>query len=380
MKVLVLCIDRDDDLGQKTGIEGPVIGRGENVRAALALGLADPEDADTNTILAAISTYDDLAKRDITVDIATITGDVNVGYQSDIMLTKQLEEALEVTGATSVILVSNGAEDEYIFPMISSRTRVDSVRTVMVKQSKSVESTWYYFVKQIKDARTRRKIIAPAGLILFAIGMLVLIPVWSALYNAQWTDALDELSGHVFGVLSLVAGLILLQNAFRFRATFRGGVKRARRSLYSGDVSIPLFILAVIVFIIGLIKGYDAATSPNLQFDDALTRSLLFLDGSFYWLTGALLVNKSKNLVNALIRREPVPRGFWLIAMALVAITFLVLGGVHYMLFALDVPIDTTELAMYTEIGIGIGIAIFGAILQRRITTEVQAAREGWRR
>ncbi len=64
MKVLVLCIDRDDDLGQKTGIEGPVIGRNENVRAALALGLADPEDADTNTILAAISTYDDLVKKE----------------------------------------------------------------------------------------------------------------------------------------------------------------------------------------------------------------------------------------------------------------------------------------------------------------------------
>ena len=101
MKVLVLCIDRDDDLGLKTKIEGPVIGRHECVRAALALGLADPEDADTNTMLAAISTYEELTKKGINAEVATITGDVNVGYQSDIELTRQLEETLEVTMATS---------------------------------------------------------------------------------------------------------------------------------------------------------------------------------------------------------------------------------------------------------------------------------------
>jgi len=377
MKVLVLCIDRDDDLGHKAGIEGPVIGRSENVRAALALGLADPEDADTNTILAAISTHDELAKKEVTVDVATITGDVNVGYQSDILLTKQLEEALEVTGATSVVLISNGAEDEYIYPMISSRTRVDSVRTVMVKQSKSVESTWYYFVKQLKDTKTRRRIIAPAGIILFAIGLLVLIPVWTAMFESSWGEALDEISKNVLGVMSLVAGLILMQNAFRFRATFRGGVRRARRSLYSGDVSIPLFIFAVVIFAVGLIRGYNSATIDGDH--DNFTRALLFIDGSFYWLVGALIVNKSKNLINALIRREPIPRGFWLYTMISVAITFLVLGGVHYMLFAMDVP-TVSELAIYTELGIGVTIAIFGAILQRRITTEVQVAKESWRR
>ena len=55
-----------------------MIGRHENIRAALALGLADPEDADTNTILAAISLYDELSKKGISAEVATLTGDVNV--------------------------------------------------------------------------------------------------------------------------------------------------------------------------------------------------------------------------------------------------------------------------------------------------------------
>jgi len=384
MKVLVLCIDRDDDLGVKTGIEGPVIGRNENIRAALALGLADPEDADTNTILAAISTYDDLVKKEgISVDVATLTGDVNVGYQSDIMLTKQLEEALEVTGATSVVLVSNGAEDEYIFPMISSRTKVDSVRTVMVKQSKGIESTWYYFMKQIKDAKMRKKIIAPLGLLLTAIGFLVLIPMFQAMVALDINETLDQMSAHVFGVLALVFGLFLIQNAYRIREGFRGSVKRARRSIYSGDVTIPMFILAAIVFLLGIIKGYTTVNdfvTANPEFDDPLTIVLIFLDGSFYWLMAALLVNKSKNLINALIRRETVPKGFWVVAMSYVAIAFLVLGGVHYMLFLIDIPIETSELFMYTELAIGLIIAIGGAIIQRRISSEVTVAREGWRR
>ncbi len=378
MKVLVLCIDRDDDLGQKTGIEGPVIGRNENIRAALALGLADPEDADTNTILAAISTYDDLVKKEgISADIATLTGDVNVGYQSDIILTKQLEEALEVTGATSVVLVSNGAEDEYIFPMISSRTKVDSVRTVMVKQSKGIESTWYYIVKQFKDTKNRRKFIAPAGIILIALGLFPLIPMIKALIALDINLVLDELSAHGLAMISFVVGLILIQNAFRIREGFRGSVKRAKHSIYSGDVTIPMFIFAVIIFCLGLIKGYESVTA-NPAYDDVLSIVLLFMDGSFYWLIAAFLVNKSKNLINALVRREPVPRGFWVVSMSLVAIAFLVLGGVHYMLFILDVPTETSELLMYIEIGLGLAIAITGAIVQRQYSIE-PPKRDGWR-
>jgi putative membrane protein len=379
MKVLVLCIDRDDDLGVKTGIEGPVIGRHENVRAALALGLADPEDADTNTILAAISTYDEIVKRGINADVATILGDVNVGYQSDIMLTKQLEEALEVTGAKSVILVTNGAEDEYIFPMISSRIRVDSVRNVMVKQSKSIESTWYYIMKQLKDSKMRKRIIAPIGLILLAIGIIILLPLFKALAVWDVDLAIDELS--LWGVGALGLGIYLVQSAFRLREGIQSGVKRARHSVYSGDVTIPMFILAIIIFVLGLIKGYNSATvTLNPEYEGTFNRSLLFIDGSFYWLVGAFLIFRCKDLLNPVIRREPVPKSFWLVAMSLIAIAFLVLGGVHYLLFSLEVPFDGTEFTMYTELAIGLGIAIAGGILQRWLKSEVSVAKESWRR
>ncbi len=385
MKVLVLCIDRDDDLRIKTKIEGPVIGRHECVRAALALGVADPEDADTNTMLAAISTYEELVKKGVNAEVATITGDVNVGYQSDMELTRQLEETLEVTMATSVVLVSNGAEDEYIFPMVSSRIKIDSVRSVMVKQSKGIESTWYFFVKILKDAKTRKKIIAPIGTILTAVGLLLLIPLFTTIYNAALGTGdlqaiIDEISSNIAGIILFVFGIYLLQNAFRIREGYRSLIKRAKRSIYKGDVTIPMFIFAAIIFMLGIFRGYEnvteLATPPN---DHLAALVLYFLDGSFYWFMSAVLIFESRRMVNAMISRETIPRGFWSLSMFIVASTFLVLGLIHYMMLSWNLS-DSDELRFIMEILIGLSIAFGGAILQRRVRSETWISKEGWRR
>ena len=382
MKVLVLCIDRDDDLGHKAKIEGPVIGRHECVRAALELGIADPEDADTNTMLAAISTYDELVKKGINAEVAAITGDVQVGYVSDLALTKQLEETLEVTMATSVVLVSNGAEDEYIFPMVSSRIKVDSVRNVMVKQSKSVESTWYFFIKIMKDEKTRKKIIAPLGLLFLVVGGMLLIPLFRAVGELDPNKVADEISAGWFKIVIFILGMYLIQNAFRVRESFRSGIKRAKRSIYQGDVTIPIFLLSAIIFVLGIAKGIQAAGGTlDIRFDDMYTRSLLFLDSAFYWFMAASLTFESRRMVNALIQRELVPRGFWLLSMFIVAATFLVLGGIHYLLQTMGLPpYDGYLLQIYIEIGIGLVIAISGAAMQRRMKAETWVSKEGWRR
>ena len=57
MKTIVIALDRDDDMGRKTGIKSPIIGRENNIEAAVKLGLADPEDSDTNAIFEAVRSY-----------------------------------------------------------------------------------------------------------------------------------------------------------------------------------------------------------------------------------------------------------------------------------------------------------------------------------
>lgn len=73
--ILILCIDRDNDLFEKGRVNGPLIGRERNLEGALALSLADPEDPDSNAIYYAIKTFDGMKAEGENVEIATLTGD-----------------------------------------------------------------------------------------------------------------------------------------------------------------------------------------------------------------------------------------------------------------------------------------------------------------
>src|SRR2546428_678362 len=159
MKTLVLCVDRDNDIGIKTGLRTPLVGRDENLAAATRLGLADPEDSDVNALLSAVSIYDGLQKDNADAEVATICGDVRVGSVSDLVLTKQLDQVLEQLRPDRVFLVSDGAEDEAFSPIIGSRIRVDHVRRVYVRQTPTAESLYYTIGRQLKNPRARRKII-----------------------------------------------------------------------------------------------------------------------------------------------------------------------------------------------------------------------------
>ena len=72
MKTLVLCVDRDDDFGVKAGLTSPIVGRKDNLRAVISLGLEDPEDSDTNSLFAGLKTYDELVDDDEDVEIVKI--------------------------------------------------------------------------------------------------------------------------------------------------------------------------------------------------------------------------------------------------------------------------------------------------------------------
>ena len=62
-RILILCVDRDGDIEAKTGIKTPIIGRKENLDAAIALALKDPEEADANAMFEAVRIYDSLEQK-----------------------------------------------------------------------------------------------------------------------------------------------------------------------------------------------------------------------------------------------------------------------------------------------------------------------------
>jgi len=191
-RTLVLCVDRDDDLGVKAGIETPILGRGENINAAVKLALRDPEEPDANAIFEAVRIFDRLTetveKEGGQCQIATLAGSELGGVGADRKLVSEFNEVLKTFPATDIVLVVDGFADETILPLIQSRVPVTSVRRITVRHSQSIEETVWLFSRYLKmlieNPRYARIALGLPGILLIVIGILsvfnLLVYTWIA--------------------------------------------------------------------------------------------------------------------------------------------------------------------------------------------------------
>ena len=178
-RILILCVDRDGDIEAKTGIKTPIIGRKENLDAAVALALKDPEEADANAMFEAVRIYDSLEQKKTAHEkfqVATISGTEIGGVGADRKIVAELSEVLAKFPANEVILVTDGIADEMVLPLIESRIPVSSVRRVIVKHSKSIEETAMLFMKYLRtlweDPRYSKIFLGLPGILLVLVGFL----------------------------------------------------------------------------------------------------------------------------------------------------------------------------------------------------------------
>ena len=245
-RTLVLTVDRDNDLGLKTAIRGPVVGRKQVLTAALRLGIADPEESDTNAILGALHQHDNLAEANSEgdeVEIAILTGDEKVGVRSDRAIAAQLEEVVTEFQPDQAILVTDGAEDESVLPIIQSQVRIDHVQKIIVKQSKGIEGTYYYIVKALEDTKWRAKMLVPLGAIMAIFGLGVMLP--------------DTLGGIVIGSLPLIFGLFILSKGLGLEATVGRIAQEMRENADAAMFSSLLWTTTVFSAIFAVATGYD---------------------------------------------------------------------------------------------------------------------------
>jgi putative membrane protein len=181
-RILILCVDRDGDLGTKGEIKTPVVGRGENLNAAVALALRDPEEPDANAIFEAIRVYDRLqseGKPEEVFEIATISGSELGGVGADRKIVAELSELLGSFPTNEVILVTDGYSDEAVLPLVESRVPVSSVRRIVVKHSESIEETAALFKRYLKmvmeDPRYSRIALGLPGLLFLILGIFSIL-------------------------------------------------------------------------------------------------------------------------------------------------------------------------------------------------------------
>ena len=181
-RILVLCVDRDGDLGAKAGVKTPVVGREENLGAAVSLALNDPEEPDANAIFEAVRVYDRLKtedKPDEVVEVATLSGSELGGVSADRKVVSELNDLLGSFSASEVILVTDGYSDEAVLPVVQSRVPVSSVRRIVVKHSESIEESAALFGKYIRtvveNPRYSRIALGLPGLLILILAVFAIV-------------------------------------------------------------------------------------------------------------------------------------------------------------------------------------------------------------
>lgn len=373
MRTLILCVDRDDDIGAKAKLKGPFIGRDANISAASSLALADPEDPDANTVFSAISFYDELTKRGMDIEIATITGSSNVGFESDAILSEQLETVISKVKPDRAVLVSNGAEDEYFFPVIASRIKVDSVRRVFVKQTPTVEGIYYNIVRTLSDRKTRRKVLIPLSLILMLFSIFLLIPPIDRLYTTANVGYLADIPA---GLIPFVLGVYLLWFAYDTSEWLRQASAKFWHAMKSGSQMLPFAFISAIMVVLGLLYAISIVTSARNVPAGYLV--LIFI-GSFLWIgVFAALLLEVGRFASAYLSTREFSWSSIIAGLMFMAIGLLTQGALDSLRFIYHLP-SANVAFIAVEIIAGLLTAMFAGLLNMTVHaqpgTEAEADR-----
>lgn len=362
MKTLILCVDRDDDLGKKGGVQTPIIGRRRNLEAAMALGLADPEDSDTNALLAAVQLHDrELAQMQGTgdqVEVATIAGHPSLGLKADRKLGVELDEVIALVRPDEAILVSDGAEDEQLLPVLQSRVRIAHVHRSIVKQAPRLEGFYYILTRLLDDEKQAKRFVLPFGIILLIWGLAYLL----------------HLQSYAWGATLAIAGFTLVVQAMKWEEKVGGFFRDVGRGLRSGKAAWLSIIVALALLLWGGVTSWlqtPGGDSATLGF-----RALAFTAAFLPWLVSALLVLIGGRLFDDWARRGKTHLGHWTTAFGLIA-AYLILAVV------LAASIDRLEGKALVELmtfdrgvqlAAGIAVAMGGTLLARYVRGFVQDA------
>jgi len=260
-RILILCVDRDDDIGTKAEIKTPVLGRKENINAATSLALKDPEEPDANAMFEAVRIYDHLregSKGQEEYEVATIAGSDLGGVGADRQLVAELTEVLSVFPATDVILVTDGYTDEAVLPLVESRVPVTSVRRVIVKHSKSIEETAVLFTRYLKtlteNPRYSRILLGLPGILLIVLGVL-------AVFN--WLSYAGIAFLIVFGAFLFVRGFRLDKTALNFYKW----VREYSPPPYTVQIAGFSAVAGVLLIVVGCYLGVTSVADGAAKFD-----------------------------------------------------------------------------------------------------------------
>jgi len=369
MTTLVLCVDRDDDFGQKIGVSTPIVGRKNNLDAATAILLKDPEESDGNALFGAIKVYDELVNRGEKAEIATICGGPEVNETTDKKLFRELETVLYITKATEVVLVTDGSEDEYILPIIGSKVNIVSKRKIVVKQSDKLESLYFYFTKVLEDEKTQR-IVVPISLFLIFAGVTSLLGIGNVGY----------------GAVAVVIGLYLIIKTYHLEHPIRSFINDVRKG-FDAKISFITSIISILLVLAGLATFIDGMSGKadkhqwNLLSTSFIVAFLEVVQNLVIWVIAATIIWIFGKAIDTYLTENAFPWQKTNYFFFLISAGFILNGSLDIIKNVVDGS-NIQFLDSFFVILLGFAFFILGREIhdyfEKRFKTEVMA--KGWRK
>ncbi|GAB6946473.1 DUF373 family protein [Vulcanisaeta sp. JCM 16161] len=218
-RLIVLYVDRDNDVGERLGVPTPIIGRGNVLKVATEYILRYPDDSDANAMFGAIQLYDTLISTfgADNVEIAVVTGTSSEDVTADMKILNEVDKVLQVFDADGFVVVSDGPSDEVVVPLIQSRRPVVSVRRIVVKQTRGFEEfavlARYYIGKLFSEPRYRRYALGIPGALLLIYGAFY--SVWPYIPTIIRTMIVASIT-ILLGIAFILYGFNLHESLLRF--------------------------------------------------------------------------------------------------------------------------------------------------------------------
>jgi len=327
--------------------------------AATSLAVADPEEADANALFAAVKEYDKLRAQEVECEVGAVCGLEESGFKADRKIRGEVEALLSRQQYSGIVLISDGAEDELVIPILQTLKPIVSVKRVVVKHSRSVEENYMVLGRYLRmlvfDPRYSKWVIGIPGIILLFAGIL-------ALAGAAYLAALSILI--ILGAAFLVRGF----NIDRFVA----GMLSQRPYGYIRLFTIPTSLL---ILIVGLSSGYtymngqaadlvtQVGTSPSHFFEYGGTLIGYYLQGSLLLIWAAIGVYLAGTLLIQLIHGS---RRAWRSVTGIVVLALLFFPMDQFSSYLVTGGTSSSILLLiYVFVGLAMVFSVVGTLLPR---------------
>ena len=281
-KILILVADRDNDIGEKANVITPLRGKKNCLEGANQLILADPEEADANTIFAAISEYDKLIEEGHNCEISVISGDKDEGFKADKKLAKEFDNIQNSYNPKEVFFISDGVNEREIKPIIESRVPIVSIKRVVVKHSKSLEVSYAIFGRYLKSVIFEKKYSRYA---LGVPGILILLYGFLTYFDLAREGLL--ITTLIIGITAIIRGFDLDKMLSQISNPSKNLTLRGYLRLFST-------LTSILIIVVGIIQGYTKLTNTYEYELLASNPNAVLNYGSILF---GVFINNSMNLI-----------------------------------------------------------------------------------